>query len=314
MTPKLLKGNNFGFAFFPDEEDTIISRSESAIVYIGQCIDTKQKVVLKKMPTAVFGNDAQRFKFFLAVCSEARHDNIMKVMDIIFEDQYLYLACEYINGRTLKELIADSRYFDCRYNEFFLKIISKTLETLSFLHALKLCHTNLKPENIIVEYDENEDFDFDNPSIKIISLESIKLGFKEMSLAKNMRNVIYASPEQLLGFDDIVGDYSDTFSMGIILYEALAKEPTVDVSMPMAIRRAQIFGEIKPHYRINNDILEIIRKATVKPLAFTPAKVIIEEQKIAVIQALNKRYQSILAFKQDLDAIIENQNWLPDVE
>ena len=60
MTPRILEGSKAKYIYFPEEQGTIISRSSYATLYIGANADTKEKIVLKKISTSMFGNDAQR--------------------------------------------------------------------------------------------------------------------------------------------------------------------------------------------------------------------------------------------------------------
>ena len=305
MTPKILESNTAKYVFFPEEPETIISRSGYTTIYVGANADTKEKVVLKKIPTATFGNDTQRFKFFATVCTEVKIDGLVNIKDMVFAESDIYLVCEFIAGRTLKELIYDQKFMDYRNDIFFLRILSNCLETLSMIHKLKLCHGNLCPDNIIVQWDECEDFDFVHPKAKILSIESIKLGFKNMPLNRKIADTIYQSPEQLIGFEDLVGDYSDIYSMGLIMYEVLAREPVFPTDKPI-VKRQQVFGKIAQHYRISDEAQAIIEKATIRPLPFIPGAISENAQKIMVLKALNDRYQNAEAFKKDLDELIEN--------
>ena len=305
MKPRILEGNKAQYIYFPDEQDTIISISSYATLYVGANADTKEKVVLKKISTSMFSNDAQRFKFFATVCNEVKLDGLVNIVDMVFDESYIFLVCEFISGRTLKELIYDPKFIDYRNDIFFLRIIANCLETLSFIHKLKLCHGNLSPENIIVQWDDCEEFDFKHPTAKILSLESIKLEFKNMPLNRHIPNTLYQSPEQLIEFEDLVGDYSDIYSMGLIMYEALAREPLFSTDKPI-VKRQQVFGKIAQHYRISDEAHAIISKATVRPLPFVPGAISDNAQKIMVLKALNDRYQSAEAFKKDLDELIEN--------
>ena len=305
MTPRILEGSKAKYIYFPEEQGTIISRSSYATLYIGANADTKEKIVLKKISTSMFGNDAQRFKFFATVCNEVKIDGLVRIDDMVFDGSDIYLVCEFVSGRTLKELIYDPKFMDYRNDIFFLRIISNCLETLSFVHKLKLCHGNLTPENIIVQWDECEEFDFLHPTAKILSIESIKLGFKNMPLIRRVNDTRYQSPEQVIGFEDLVGDYSDIYSMGVIMYEVLAREPVFPTDKPI-VKRLQVFGKIEQHYRIGDEAHAIIEKATVRPLPFVPGAISDNAQKIMVLKALNDRFQSVEAFKKDLDELIGN--------
>ncbi|MBQ1654520.1 MAG: protein kinase [Bacteroidales bacterium] len=305
MTPKILDGSKAKYIYFPEAQDTIISRSGYATLYVGANADTKEKVMLKKISTALFGNDAQRFKFFATVCNEVKNEGLVSIDDMIFDGSDIYLVCEFVSGRTLKELIYDPKFMDYRNDIFFLRIIANCLDTLSYLHKLKLCHGNLTPENIIVQWDECEEFDFMHPTAKILSIESIKLGFKNMPLIRRVYDTRYQSPEQVIGFEDLVGDYSDIYSMGLIMYETLAREPVFPADKTI-VKRQQVFGKIEQHYRISDEAHAIIEKATIRPLPFVPGAISDNAQKIMVLKALNDRYQSAEAFKKELEELIGN--------
>jgi len=304
MTPRVLEGNNGKYVFFPEEQGTILSHSDHATVYVGGNYDTKEKVILKKISPALFGNDSQRFKFFATVCTEVKLDGLVNISDMVFENGSIYLVCEFVSGRSLKDLISDTKFMDYRNDIFFLRIISNCLETLSFIHKLKLCHGNINPENIIVEWDDCEEFNFAHPTAKILSIENIKLGFKDMPLYLKNADTRYQSPEQILGFNDLVGDYSDIYSMGLILYEVIAREPVFPTDKPL-VKRQQVFGKIAKHYRISDEIFAIIEKATVKPFSYIPGSISEDAQKLIVLKSLNDRYQNIEALKKDVDSIIE---------
>ena len=72
MTPRVLEGGNAKYIFFPEATETILNKSGYATVYVGANADTKEKVILKKISPALFGNDSQRFKFFATVCTEVK--------------------------------------------------------------------------------------------------------------------------------------------------------------------------------------------------------------------------------------------------
>jgi hypothetical protein len=116
---------------------------------------------------------------------------------------------------------------------------------------------------------------------------------------------LYQSPEQLLGFEDLVGDYSDIYTMGLILYEAIAREPVFPSDKPI-VKRQQVFSKIAQHYRINDEVYALIEKATVKPFSYIPGSISEDAQKLIVLKSLNERYQNTEAFKKDLDELIGN--------
>ena len=302
MQAHLLKGSNAQYFYFPKEPDTVISRSKFSIVYIGAEVETKQKVICKRLAPELFNNQSAKLKFFIESSINLQHEGIAKTIDLIVEDDNVFLIQEYIYGHTLQDLIADKKYYDKRYDKFFYRIIIKTLEALDFIHKQGLTHCDIKPSNIMI-IDKKYNLDINNPKIKIIDLGNVKPAFKETTfdLKSKTYNLMYGSPEQIFGYSELVGDHSDLFSLACVLYEAIAKEPALSTANPMFLRRLQSVVKINQHYRINDDLYRIISKATEKPELIKSAKKYSDNEiKMKIVEALDKRYQNAMSFRNDL--------------
>ncbi len=306
MHPVLLKGSKTNYFFFPEEESTILSRNKFATVYIAAEATTKQKVICKHLSPVFFSSQAVRLKFYIEACAKLRHPGIARTLDFIVVDADVFVIQEFVFGYTLKELINNREYLDYRYNSFFTRIISKVLETVSYIHSENLCHCDLKPSNIMI-VDEEGSLNFNNPEIKIIDLGSIKPSFQPDTLDTIGKpyNIMYASPEQIFGFADLVGEHSDIFTLGLVLYEAIAKEPALKPANPMFLKRMQSVVKLEKHFRFDDELFYIIARATFKPELEKSYKEYSDDGlKIQIIKALGKRYQSAAEFKTDLDELI----------
>jgi len=306
MQPRLLKGSNASYFYFPDEESTIISRSKFSIVYLAAELESKQKVICKQLSPAMFLNQTAKLKFLIEASVSLQHPGIVKTIDLVVEEGSVFIIQEYVPGFTLKELIYNKKYYDYNFNTYFLKIIAETLDTLAYLHSQKLCHCDIKPSNIMVVEDQYG-LDIDNPKIKIIDLGALKPAFQQGVLDTGGKtfNIMYGSPEQVLGFSELVGDHSDIFSLGLVLYEAIAKEPALNTSNPMFIKRIQTTVRVEKHYRFDDDVYGIISRATVKPELQKSVKLYSDDElRVLIIKALGKRYQSCADFKADLMSLI----------
>jgi serine/threonine-protein kinase len=166
---------------------------------------------------------------------------LANTIDLIIDDGRIYVIQEFVYGFSLKELIAKREYFDYRFNYFFYRIISKVLDTLSYIHAQQLCHCDIKPSNIMVCGSDEFGINMENPEIKIIDTGLLKPCFQPAipDTGGKSFSIMYASPEQVLGFSELVGEHSDIFSTGLILYEAIAKEPALNTTNPMFIKKIQ---------------------------------------------------------------------------
>lgn len=306
MSARILEGSNSKYFYFPDNQDTIISKGKFSIVYIAAELTTKQKVICKQLSPALFDNETAKLKFFVESGVSLKHPGIVKTIDLVVEENAIFLIQEFVFGHTLKELINDRRYFDYKYNSFFIKIIIECLSALSYIHSNSLCHCDIKPANIIIE-DKYYDVDIENPKIKIIDFGNIKTSFKsnELDITNKTYNIMYGSPEQVFGFTDLIGEHSDIFSTGLILYEAIAKEPALNTSNPFIMKRLQSVIKVEKHFRFDDDLYYIISKATVKPDLPKPEKYYSEDElKLRIIKSLSLRYQSAEEFKEDLIKLI----------
>lgn len=306
MQKRILVGNNSKYIYFPQQQDTILGKGKFSIVYLAAEISSRQKVICKQLSPALFDNQTAKLKFFIESGVNLNHNNIVKTLDLVVEDDAIFLIQEFVPGLTLKELINDKKYFDCKYNNYFYKIILECLDAVGFIHSNNLCHCDLKPANIIIE-NEYYEADLENPKIKIIDFGNIKTCFKSTELDRENRtyNMMYGSPEQIFGFTELIGEHTDIFSLGLILYEAISKEPALNISNPLLLRRLQSVVKIQKHYRFTDDIFDIISKATVKPDLPKPEKYYSNDEiKLEIIKSLTLRYQSTEDFKLDLQKLV----------
>lgn len=307
MKTRFLKGLKSEYFFFSDEEEFLLSKSKFSLVYLGANIYTKEKVICKQLSPALFGSNVERLKFIVEAGFSVNHPGFAKNIDLVVEDTDVFIIQEFIYGRNLKSLIKDQNYYEIFYNTFFYRIIISVLDSLSFLHKNGYCHCDIKPSNIMVQYDENGKIDFNNPIVKIIDFGSVKKCYKFGEFDKYLRtfNIMYASPEQIFGFTDFVGDHSDIFSTGLVLYEALTKEPAMKTNIPLLMRQYQATAPVTQHYRLDDDVFKIISKATAKPkLKKAFNKYDENELRMECLKSMSARFQSAEDFKETLKLLL----------
>lgn len=188
----------------------------------------KTVAVKRILPHFVSREDfAKRFQQEMWVASKLQHSNIAQVFQSGSSQDFLYLVMEYVNGKTLSELIAD---FALRNDhipvEHVCFIISEAAKGLHYAHSLRdentgepyhLVHRDVSPQNIMCN---------ENGEVKVLDFGIAKVmdNLNELSRADDVRGKLqYISPEQLEG--KRATPQSDIFALGIVMYEVLTLKP-----------------------------------------------------------------------------------------
>ncbi len=198
-----------------------------ATVYLGEEVATAKKVALKifHRELAVDGEIVEQLRRqakLAAVLSE-NHPRIVTVYDCDrAEDGSVFIVMECLDGRSLKDVIRQEGPLDI---ERALRLAGQIAEGLEAAHAMGLAHTDLRPQNVIVQKEGEEE------AIKLKGFEVA--GLRETRLLDHLiragvisGNPEYAAPEQIEGAQ--ITPRTDVYSFGVLLYEML----TGDVPFP----------------------------------------------------------------------------------
>lgn len=140
------------------------------------------------------------------------HKSLPKIVDIIHEDNYIYIVEDYFEGNNLKELLKTQKKFS---EKIVVSWAKQLCEILIYLHTIKpnpIIYRDMKPGNIIVDKDNN---------IKLIDFgiaREYKKGQEEDTTYIGTKG--YAAPEQLSksGQSD---ERTDIYSLGVTLHHLL---------------------------------------------------------------------------------------------
>ena len=84
--------------------------------------------------------------------SKLDHPNIIKVMDIFEENSTVYYVMQYYNGGSLKSRIKSNGPFE---ESEALELITQVGNALIYMHEKRMCHLDVKPDNILLDADDN---------------------------------------------------------------------------------------------------------------------------------------------------------------
>jgi len=171
------------------------------------------KLVAKDSAQAL--ESPMRFLREARAASAVRHPNIVTIFEIGETDDQAYIVMEYVQGRTLRELIANS---GLTWGSV-LDISQQICRGIDAAHSVKIIHRDIKPENIILS---------EHGQVKLLDFGLAKTfeqgkddGLTVMQSLTESGAVVgtlsYMSPEQLRG--EPLDERTDIFSFGIVLYE-----------------------------------------------------------------------------------------------
>ncbi len=172
-------------------------------------------VVLKKIraPLARDKSSSLRFEREARTAAALHHQNVVAVYDSFSVRGEEYIAQEYVDGASLREILDRLHHLPPRIAGLITLAVTRGLEEI---HALGIVHRDIKPGNVLIGASgETKIADFGiawDQTDDGLTLPGMLLGSPP-----------YMSPEQMIG--DGVDYRSDLFSLGCLLYEMVAGEP-----------------------------------------------------------------------------------------
>ncbi len=191
-------------------------------VYLARDEKLERKVAIKILNERFSKHESnlKRFMQEAKAASSLNHPNILIIHEIKFGDDANYIVSEYVEGKTLRELIQDS---ELQLPEI-LDIAIQISGALAAAHHDHLIHRDIKPENVIVRPDGY---------VKLLDFGLAKLlnpgaiGFEASTVKQNdtakgviLGTVNYMSPEQAKA--EKVDERTDIFSLGVVIYELIS--------------------------------------------------------------------------------------------
>ena len=243
-------------------------------VYLAEDEQLGRKAAIKLLPQQFMldRERVQRFKQEARAVSALNHPNIVTIYEIGQAEGLHFIATEFIDGRTLRRMIAAGE----TKIPVAIEIAAQIASALAAAHKAGIAHRDIKPENIMVRRDGYVKV-LDFGLAKLIELPSAMqttIGdgetITEEQVRTNTGNVIgtprYMSPEQICGQE--IDGRSDIFNLGLLLYEMITGHGPFKGNTPFEIV-AEILVRAAPLLKrylreVPDEIERIVGKALTK--------------------------------------------------
>src|SRR5678815_236461 len=218
-----------GTKFGRYEVDSKIGEGGMGEVYLAHDLKLDRKVALKILPAALAAKEDRMWRFTQEAKAAAglNHPNIAHIYEVGESDGVNFIAMEFVDGHTLRELIHANTELPK-----LLRYLQHVADGLAKAHASGIVHRDLKPDNIMVTRDGHTKI-LDFGLAKLLEAPYIESNGdtpSDVATAILRRHstpgtvlgtVGYMSPEQAQGKTAEIDHRSDIFSFGCILFEAV---------------------------------------------------------------------------------------------
>jgi beta-lactam-binding protein with PASTA domain/predicted Ser/Thr protein kinase len=231
-----------------------------ANVYLAEDQELGRRVAIKILNDRHANDDqfVERFRREAKNAAALSHPNIVSIYDRGEAEGTYYIAMEYLDGRSLKELIVSRGPAPISVSVEYARQI---LQALRFAHRHGIVHRDIKPHNVLVDAEGR---------VKVTDFGIARAGTSQMTEAGSIVGTAqYLSPEQARGTN--VDQRSDVYSLGIVLYELLTGSVPFNGDTPVEIAMKHLSTVAEPPSVKRPDIPRDLDLIVMRALAKDPA-------------------------------------------
>src|SRR5213083_841735 len=258
-----------------------------ADVYLAEDQELGRRVAIKILNDRHAADDSfvERFRREAKNAAGLSHPNIVSIYDRGTAEGTYYIAMEYLDGRSLKELIVSRGPAPVKTAVEYTRQI---LAAIGFAHKHGIVHRDIKPHNVLVGPEGR---------LKVTDFGIARSGASQMTeVGSIIGTAQYLSPEQARGAP--VDQTSDLYSAGVVLYEMLTGQVPFTGDTPLEIAMKHLSEIPRPPSELRPEVPHDLDLVVVRALAKDPAD----------------RYESAEEMDLDLARVAKGLSVDPDTE
>jgi eukaryotic-like serine/threonine-protein kinase len=269
-----------------------------ADVYCAEDLQLGRRVAVKLLHRR-FAEDAQFVERFRREASSAaglQHPNIVGIFDRGAWDGTYYIAMEFVEGRTLKDIVREKGPAP---PDAAVDITLQILRAARFAHNRGVVHRDIKPHNVLIDTDGR---------VRVADFGIARAGTSDMTETGSiMGTAQYLSPEQAQGRP--VDARSDLYSIGVVLYELITGRVPFDAESPVTVALMQVNEPPTPPRAIVPEIPPALETIVLRALEKDPARRFADaDEFIAALEAGRVAPQEVLPPPPPVEEILEEED------
>jgi eukaryotic-like serine/threonine-protein kinase len=271
-----------------DDRYRVVERLGSggmADVYCAEDSQLGRRVALKVLNTR-FAEDpgfVERFHREASSAAGLQHPNIVAIFDRGEWDGTYYIAMEYVEGRTLKDVVREKGLAP---PDAAIDITLQILRAARYAHKSGIVHRDIKPHNVLIDQEGR---------VRVADFGIARAGTSDMTETGSiMGTAQYISPEQAQGRP--VDARSDLYSIGVVLYELLTGRVPFDAESPVTVALMQVNEPPIPPMEIKPDIPPALDAIVMRAIEKDPARRFADaDEFIAALESARQAPQQVIA-------------------
>jgi beta-lactam-binding protein with PASTA domain/predicted Ser/Thr protein kinase len=237
--------------------DATLARGGMAMVYRATDLRLDRIVALKVMHAHLASDPefVQRFEREARAAARLHHPHVVSVFDQGSDGDLVYLAMEYVEGRTLRDVMREYGPLTCEQS---LILIEPVLKALQAAHTAGFVHRDIKPENILIA---------DDGRVKVADFGLARAMATSQASATTgmiMGTVAYLAPEQVERGD--ADARTDLYATGVVLFEMVTNQVPHSGESPLAVAFQHVHADVPAPSTVNPaipaDVDALITSAT----------------------------------------------------